>query len=378
MLVGGLIGITLMASIVILGCVFSLPRKRKAGAVEEMSTMQAVTQPMAQSNAQGQPPIVEQKKPAKVRKEKPVKIKPIKAPKEKKPGRGFFSFLSHKKDSVEAPAAPAVTPVIQQPAEVAQSGSANLPQAEKMAVPAAVKEEKKLGHGLFSFLSHKKDKAEAPKAQKPAKVVQPKPAKAAKPVKEKQPEAPKVKEVKESRQKVEKDRQAPAPKTEKDHKFGLFGKRKEADAPQPSKTASLGKAPQAATPAYAPPPSSVDVNKPFVMPAAAMATSTAQAASAPGAVPQPLSAPTPSAPATQPPQGIDPATPQAAAPNDSAGTAEPDKKEGESAADSLFNLFTDTEGEESEITKFAANFDNVSVDSLLGDCQDVLKSISKN
>ena len=43
----------------------------------------------------------------------------------------------------------------------------------------------------------------------------------------------------------------------------------------------------------------------------------------------------------------------------------------------IFSLFNDTSGEESEISKFASNFDDVSLDSLLGDSQVILDRLIK-
>ncbi len=59
-----------------------------------------------------------------------------------------------------------------------------------------------------------------------------------------------------------------------------------------------------------------------------------------------------------------------------AAVPEPEKSSEENT-DSIFSLFNDTSGEESEISKFASNFDDVSLDSLLGDSQVILERLIK-
>lgn len=150
-----------------------------------------------------------------------------------------------------------------------------------------------------------------------------------------------------------------SPENVKQHGPGLFGRKKE-------KQAAGAELPAVAAPVAqqeAVPPPDVDINKPFVMPAAARAPQDAQPVPAPE---QPLPPVEPPAPA-QPPQGVAPDTAGVPPP-----ATEPEEEEEEEATDAVFNLFTDTEGEESEISQFAANFDDVSLDSLLGEGQGLL------
>ena len=124
-------------------------------------------------------------------------------------------------------------------------------------------------------------------------------------------------------------------------------------------------------PTPSPLPADLDINKPFVMPATARSAvgevttdPSVQASPKPDAVPH-----------TQSTAGAAPTAPQDTAEPAPAPTEPENKAEG--TADSLFNLFNDTVGEESEISKFASNFDNVSLDSLLGDGQGLLDSLHK-
>ena len=316
MIVGALIGITFMAAIVACCCALLLNHMRKAGTTKALTA----TQPASQGQ------------PAKTKAEKVALAK----------------------------------------IALAKATEAEEVALAKVALIEAVKEIRAPRVGFFSFFTRKKNIAEGQASQlaaeatpKPLERTQPKLAKIAKSVKGKQPKTPKLKAVKEPKQLADRAPQKLATQAEKNRKFGLFGSKKAGSSKEPaSKTTS---------PVQVPLPSDVDVSKPFVMPAAAQTTPVAQVAVAPaatgcgGAV---------AAPAPQPPEGSAPMVPQVAG-QAAPGEAEPENKEEENT-DSIFNLFTDTSGEESEISKFAANFDNVSLDSLLGDSQNLLNRISKN
>jgi hypothetical protein len=307
MIVGALIGITIMAGIVACACALSMNRRRKASD----APAPAVARPAAPDPAVK---IQAEKPPAK-RKEKMVKPEPEKAP-----------------------------------------------RREKVARSEAVKGNKAPGRSLFSFLVPRPKVAEGQGAQpvaeatpKPVEAKPPERTRPAKQIKGKQPKTPKLKTVKEPKHPAETTVQRSVPRGEKGRKFGLFGRK---EAAPPEDIISKASVPSPVTQAP-----DADASKPFVMPAAAQAAAVQAAATA---VPPPL--PPGVAPATQPPEGI---APGAAAP----ATAEPEKKE--ESANSVFDLFTDTSGEESEISKFAANFDDVSLDSLLGDGHGLLDRLIK-
>ncbi len=324
MIVGALIGITTMAGVVTCVCAFSLNHKRKANRMD--------TSAEAQPAMQKQAPVIRENKPLEIQADKAKKDKPAKAPKpekavkikpvkEKKQGGSFFSFSKKNKEKVktETAAAPVAALVAAQTAQTAQ------PQQSKNAAS----------------------------------------------VNEKDPKQMKLKEAKAVKQKNEKPSEKTKGKEEKGKGFGWFGK-KNKDKGQKAAPLVSAQAKEATPPViaegYKPPQSDADASKPFVMPAAAKAANASQ-------ITADTAAPPPTQPETaqpsRPPEGISPASPLSAPVE-----AEPEKKE--ENADSVFNLFTDTEGEESEIGKFAANFDNVSLDALLGDCQSVLNRLSKN
>jgi hypothetical protein len=324
MIVGALIGITTMAGVVACVCALSLSHKRKANRIETSAAAQPAVQKQAPATRDDKAPEIQADK---AKKDKPVKLpKPEKAAKikpvrEKKQGGGFFSFSKKNKEKVktETAAAPATAPVAAQPAQAAQ------PQQPKNAISANEKAAKQ----------------------------------------------PDLKEAKASKAKVEKPPQKAEVKEDKGKGFGWFSKKrkdKESKASPPASAQAKETGSPAISGGYKPPQSDANASKPFVMPAAAQAAIASQAATAPSAPPPPQSE---TAPPSRPPEGIAPASPLSAPVE-----AEPEKKE--ENADSVFNLFTDTEGEESEIGKFAANFDNVSLESLLGDCQSVMKRLSKN
>jgi hypothetical protein len=320
MIVGALIGITTMAGVVACVCALSLSHKRKANRIE--------TSAAAQPAVQKQAPATRDDKAPEIQADKAKKDKPVK-----------------------------------------------LPKPEKAAKIKPVREKKQRG-SFFSFSKKNKEKvtastAAAPAVAQPVKAAQPQQPQNAASTNEKTAKQPDLKEAKASKTKVEKPPQKAEIKEDKSKGFGWFGKKHKDKEPKASPPLSA-RVKETASPAisevYTPPQSDADASKPFVLPAAAQASIASQAAAAPSA-PQP---PQPEAvQPSRPPEGIAPSSPLSA-------PAEAEQEKKEESADSVFNLFTDTEGEESEIGKFAANFDNVSLEALLGDCQSVMKRLSKN
>jgi hypothetical protein len=267
---------------------------------------------------------------------------------------GCALLISHRRKTggTAAPAASQAKPQsqpaagaenIQTVTQNSQAKAVKKPEPEKAARVKPAKE-KKSGGGFFSFSRPKKARPEpaagnaaSATATQPTQAAAAEKDKKAKPVKEKEQKAPKIKAVKEQ-------------KTEKGSGFSLFGKKKDKPKENSTKAASAKE---------------VKYTPPSAAPSTA-GTTGRQAAGIPEQSP-PAEAVQPA----QPPQGI-------AQPFQEIPPPEEERKENEEGgANSVFDLFTDTEGEESEISQFAANFDNVSLDSLLGDCQDVIGRLSK-
>ena len=166
-------------------------------------------------------------------------------------------------------------------------------------------------------------------------------------------------EVKESARTVKGNEHGSPPAKMKQTKTSFFGNKKSTRAMEDNLKTN---------PAQIVPAGSTKTGGASFQPASAVPVATAADASP--SYTANLSAPVPVA--TQP-AGIAPP----ALPGTSTPAPEPEKKDEENT-DSIFNLFSDTSGEESEISKFASNFDDVSMDSLLGDSRGILERFNKN